>query len=195
MPRLLACAGLLALSLAATSPSSAQPGGAAGQTKVNPDARIAAEFIARVDDYLELHRRLEDTLPKLSKETTPEQIDAHQRALGRMVAEARRGAKAGDIFTRETRALFRRYLAAVFGGPNGRQLKASINDENPGPVKVGVNQRYPDEIPLATMPPQVLQWLPQLPDELEYRFIGDRLVLLDVHAHLVVDLIEDALPN
>jgi hypothetical protein len=193
MIRVLAAAGMLTLSLATTV--AAQAGRATVQPKVNPDARIAAEFVARVSEYLQLHQRLEDKLPKLSKNATPEQIDTHQRALGRMVADARRGAKAGDIFTRETRALFRRYLAAVFGGPDGRQLKASIMDENPGPVKVTVNQRYPDEIPLATMPPQVLQWLPQIPDELEYRFIGDRLVLLDVHAHLIVDVIENALPN
>jgi hypothetical protein len=193
MNRLLT-AGVLALSLVAAA-SAAQSGGAATQTKVNPDARIAADFIARVNAYVELHRRLEDTLPKLSTDATPESINTHQRNLSRMIADARRGAKPGDIFTRETRALFRRYLSAVFGGPDGRQLKASINDENPGPVKVGVNQPYPNEIPLATMPPQVLQWLPQIPDELQYRFIGDRLVLLDVHAHLVVDLIEDALPN
>lgn len=188
MTPLLTGAGVLVLSLAACGPLWAQ-------TKVNQDARIAADFLARVNEYKALHQRLEDTLPKLPKEATPEQIDTNQRALGRLIADARRGAKPGDIFTRETRALIRRYLAAVFGGPDGRALKASIMDENPGPVKVTVNQRYPDEIPLATMPPQVLQWLPKLPEDLEFRFIGDRLVLLDVHAHMVVDLIEDALPN
>ena len=33
------------------------------------------------------------------------------------------------------------------------------------------------------MPPQVLAALPKLPEDIEYRFIGDRLILLDVHAH------------
>ena len=37
------------------------------------------------------------------------------------------------------------------------------------------------------MPPQVLQALPKLPEELEYRFIGDRLILFDIHAHIIVD--------
>jgi hypothetical protein len=45
------------------------------------------------------------------------------------------------------------------------------------------------------MPPQLLASLPKLPEALEYRFIGDRLILLDVHAHLVVDFIERALPR
>jgi hypothetical protein len=45
------------------------------------------------------------------------------------------------------------------------------------------------------MPPQVLAALPRLPEDLEYRFIGSRLILLDVHAQIVVDFIEDALPR
>ena len=45
-------------------------------------------------------------------------------------------------------------------------------------MKLAVNSRYPDEVPLSTMPPQVLAMLPKLPDDLEYRFIGTRLILL-----------------
>jgi hypothetical protein len=44
------------------------------------------------------------------------------------------------------------------------------------------------------MPPQILAALPKLPEDLEYRFIGDRLILLDAHANLVVDYIDKALP-
>jgi hypothetical protein len=68
-------------------------------------------------------------------------------------------------------------------------------DENPGPIRLAVNGRYPDSVPLATMPPQVLAQLPRLPDDLEYRFIASRLILLDVHAHIIVDYIDDALPD
>lgn len=184
-------AALLAFSLAA-SVSAARP---QEKPNVNRDARIAADFIGRVNAYMDLHAGAESKLPKLPDDASPQQIDKHQRALGRLISAARRGAQPGDLFTPETRALFRRYLAAVFGGPDGRQLKASIMDENPGPVKIAVNGRYPDQIPLATMPPQVLEWLPPLPRELEYRFIGERLILLDVHAHIIVDFIERALPR
>ena len=48
-----------------------------------------------------------------------------------------------------------------------------------------MNGRYPDTVPLSTVPPQVLQTLPKLGEDMEYRFIGERLVLYDVHAHLV----------
>ena len=39
------------------------------------------------------------------------------------------------------------------------------------------------------MPPQVLKALPKLPEDLEYRFIQLNLILLDPHAHLIVDYI------
>jgi hypothetical protein len=50
-------------------------------------------------------------------------------------------------------------------------------------------------VPLSSVPPQVLQTLPKLTEDMEYRFIGDRLILLDTHAHVVADFIEDALPK
>jgi hypothetical protein len=45
------------------------------------------------------------------------------------------------------------------------------------------------------MPPEVLQALPTLPEELEYRFVSEHLILLDPHAHIVADFIVDALPG
>jgi hypothetical protein len=116
-------------------------------------------------------------------------------ALLRSIQQQRPRTKPGEIFTKEIRAYFRRQLEGVFAGPEGRKLKAAIMDENPGPIRLQINGRYPDSVPLATMPPQVLAALPKLPDELEYRFIAERLILLDVPAHLIVDLIEDALPR
>ena len=50
-------------------------------------------------------------------------------------------------------------------------------------------------MPVSTVPPQVLQTLPKLSEDMEYRFIGDRIVLLDAHAHLIADFIDDALPK
>jgi len=50
-----------------------------------------------------------------------------------------------------------------------------------------VNGRYPDDVPVSTMPPQVLVALSKLPEELEYRFIQNNLILFDPHSHLIVD--------
>jgi len=180
---------------AAPAPPSVQPAPPPEGQPVNADARALEAMLERINDYAELHKKLEDTLPKLSKESTPEQIDKNQRALARLIQEKRRGAKAGDIFTPEAQAVIKRLLARVFAGPEGAALRASIMDENPVAIKLPVNSRYPDTVPLSTVPPQVLQGLPKLPEEMEFRFIGRHLILMDVHAHIIVDLIENALPT
>jgi hypothetical protein len=162
------------------------------------EAEALATMNARLKEYIDLHRKLEQSLPNLPKEATPQQIDKNQRAFEILVRETRASAKPGDIFTPEARPVIKRLLATIFGGPDGRQLKASIMDENPvDPValKLAVNGRYPDSVPLTTIPPQVLQTLPKLTEDLEYRFIGDWLILLDTHAHVIADFIDNALPK
>jgi hypothetical protein len=159
------------------------------------DSQALATMNDRLGDYIDLHAKLERTLPSLPKDATPQQIDKNQRAFEVLMRNARATAKPGDIFTPQARPVIKRLLATIFGGPEGRQLKASIMDENPVGVTVSVNGRYPDIVPLSTVPPQVLQTLPKLSEDMEYRFIGDRLILLDTHAHVIADFIEDALPK
>lgn len=152
----------------------------------------------RLQQYVDLHRKIERSLPKLPKEATPQEIDKNQRAFEKRLRAARMAAKPGDIFTPEARPVIQRLLDNVFGGPDGKQLKASIMDESqaePSAAKLTVNSRYPDTVPLTTVPPQVLQTLPKLTEDLEYRFIGNSLILLDAHAHLIADFIKDALPK
>ena len=55
-----------------------------------------------------------------------------------------------------------------------------------------VNMRYPENAPLPTVPPNLLANLPQLPEDLEYRIVGNALMLRDVHANLVIDFIPRA---
>ena len=156
--------------------------------------KVVAEFNDRLKQYLEVHDKLEKTLPPLPKETNPTIIDRHQRALEALIRKERATAKRGDIFTPQMEALIRQLMAQVFKGAPGAKLKATIMDENPTGLKLAVNGRYPDQVPLSTMPPQVLSMLPKLPKELEYRFIGDRLILLDVRAHTIADYIDNVLP-
>ncbi len=177
------------------SPASAPPTERVVGPLTEADAQALATMNDRLKEYTELHRKLESTLPKLPDNATPEQIDKNQRALEQLVRKARVTAKPGDIFTPEARPVIKRLLATVFGGPDGKQLKSSIMDENPVGIKLTVNGRYPDTVPLSTVPPEVLQTLPKLSEDMEYRFIGDRLILLDVPAHVIADFIEDAMPK
>jgi hypothetical protein len=200
-------AGLLAFSAcrghekpAPPPPTAASPAEAPPEKRVvgplsEADAKALATMNDRLGAYIDLHKKVEATLPRLPDSATPKQIDTNQRLFERRMREARKNAKPGDIFTPEARPVIIRLLAAVFEGPRGQELKASIMDENPKDLARVVNARYPDTVPLSTMPPKVLQTMPKLSEDLEYRFIGDDLILLDTHAHIVVDLIEDALPK
>jgi hypothetical protein len=160
-----------------------------------PDGTVVAEFNRRIKDYMALQSELESTLKDLPDKASPREIDANQRALGALIAKARSDAKPGQVFAPEMQAFARGVIRHVLEGPDGAKLKASIQDENPQDTAVQVNGRYPDAVPLSTMPPDVLAALPQLPEELEYRFVGNRLILLDAKAHIVVDYVSDVFPR
>jgi hypothetical protein len=175
-------------------------GAAVGQEpsgqRVNPDAKAIADFQEEIEEYVKLQRKLKRTLPELPKEATQEAIDAHERSLARLIQQERSGEGVGDIFEAEVRPVLRRLLQNMFAGPNGRKLRMAVMEENPGEsVKLVVNGPYPDTIPLSTVPPQILRALPPLPAELEYRFIGTTLILLDTSANLIVDYLSGAVPR
>ena len=174
---------------AAPSPAPGQP------TRVNADALTSVQFLKRIEDYVALHKKLEATLPARPDHATPQQVDDHAKALSRLIAEARPRAKQGDMLPQDTRAYLRRQIGHGLSGPDGAAVRQSIREDNPGKVKLQVNGRYPDGVPFTTMPAPVLAQLPRLPEDVEYRFIGDRLILLDVHAQLVVDFMDAAIPK
>lgn len=166
---------------------------AAGQPRVNPDAKILQAFTDRVTRYAELHKKLEETLPALKDESDPHQIHAHRLALAKLIRDARRGAQPGQIFTRQTRRLFRRLIYNVVHSPDGPAVRAAIFDENTRAVPLEVNGPYPSSVPLSTVPPVLLLAMPRLPEEVEFRFVGRQLILFDLDAQIIVDFMADAL--
>jgi hypothetical protein len=165
------------------------------QPPVNQDAKSLADFKARVDAYVAVHQKVAKGLPELSKEGTPQEIDRYQRSLLAGIAAARAGAKPGDVFTPPIQRTIKALIARAFAAGNSKTLRESIQDENPGPVRLTINGAYPEAVPLANMPAELLKNLPPLPEIVEYRFVGESLILLDSAAHLVVDIIPGAMPK
>ena len=162
---------------------------------VNPDAEAMAEFKSRVDAYADLHKRLARGDAKQKETDDPAEIRQRTEALTAKVQAARAEAKQGDIFTPEIRPVFRRLLAPKLQGAEGRDVKQVIKDDGPAPgtVPFKVNARYPEGQPLPTVPANVLITLPPLPEPLEYRIVGQHLLLLDTSADLIVDYILNAI--
>ena len=69
-----------------------------------------------------------------------------------------------------------------------------MKTDQPAVVSFKVNGPYPDKQPVATVPPNVLAALPQLPKDIEYRFIEKHLILRDARANLIIDYIPNAIP-
>ena len=158
---------------------------------VNPNAAVMADFKARVEKYAELHKDLAKGDAKQKDDVSAEQINAQKTALTAKIQAARTDAKQGDIFTPEMRPIFRQLLAPEMKGEEGRDAKAIIKDDAPaaGTVAFKVNSKYPEGQPKPTMPTNLLLNLPPLPKPLEYRVVGQHLLLLDTEADLVVDYI------
>ena len=163
-------------------------------TRVNPDAAAIAEFEQRVADYAAFEKKLDATIAEPASGSDPAAFLSHQRALARLIQKSRFGAKPGDLCPKPMRDVIRRLIASVLRAPGGAQVRHSILDEDPGRMMLTINSEYPDDAPFATVPPQILQGLPKLPEILEYRFIGKRLLLVDSHARIVVDIVEKVFP-
>jgi len=168
--------------------------GAQEEAKVNADAAAIADFNKRVEAYAALHKKVESMLQEPSQDGRPEAVVEHQREFAKLMQKERPNAKAGDIVTKPMRNIMRRLLASVFRGPDGREIKRSILDTFTGNPILEVNSTYPDNVPYSTVPLPILQGLPALPDALQYRFVGPRLILLDPHGRLVVDIVEKVFP-
>jgi hypothetical protein len=173
----------------------ARPAPAAGETAVNADAQLLADFHHRIDGYMELRNKLKKDAPPLKETKDPGKIKASQDALAAKIREARADARQGEIFTPEIRQMFRRLMYPETKGREGAENKAVITEEKHElkDVTLKVNASYPDTAPLMTVPPDILAALPRLPEDLEYRFVSKHMILLDVHANLIVDYVLNAI--
>jgi len=164
--------------------------------RVNEEARDFKLFTDCVQAYVKMQKNLEASLPTLKPTKDAAKIVEHQHALARKIADARRHARQGDIFTHEVTERFRKIIHGEFQGPEGRLARRTIRQDDPSEIIVGlhVNDVFPEGTPLTTTPPTLLLKLPELPQELAYRFVGRDLTLIDIEARLIVDLIPNAIP-
>jgi len=169
-----------------------------------PPPQSAVEvFNARLAAYTKARKDAVSNLPSLKAKATPEQIRDREQAFAKAIRGSRAGAQPGDVFTPEIRPLILSILKSEIKGPHNRDTRASIKEGNPrhekapGEVEpaIAVNAIYPKNSPLSTVPPVLLERLPQLPKELEYRFVGRTLILRDRDSSLIVDYLKEAVPT
>jgi hypothetical protein len=148
------------------------------------------EFEASVETYVDLHRRL-------ARWMSPAQLFDEGGVLGDelrdVIVAARPEARQGDFFTPPVAEVFRaRIDIALLHGVAG--VAAQLYAPLPGEVAPAVNQPFPMVFGTVQWPTLVSK-LPMLPRELGYAFWGRDLVLVDLPANLVVDVLPEAVPE
>ena len=166
----------------------------AQQTSSPADKAAIQMFEKQVNDYVDLRNKVKANAPKLSKDSTPEQIHAYRTALEESLRTARAGAKRGDLFRPETAAYIRRTLKTEFQGKDRRELRDTVFETDTQGVVLRVNYPYAESAELSEMPATLLAKLPQLPKEVRYRFVGRNMLLVDRESNVIIDYMPDALP-
>ena len=158
---------------------------------------VATQNLQRsVAEYVVLHQLLEYEVPPVLITPDIEQIQRAVRALQLRIQIARVTARPEDIITPEVARMFRRRIATCLTPEQWKAVFADrARDEEGEPIEpppLHVNMEWPEQVPFDFVPPQLLQSLPTLPQELQYRIIGRSLILWDHHANLIVDFLPGA---
>ena len=153
-------------------------------------------FITATRDYAQMHRRLEAQVGPIEISTPSAQINQRIKQLAAAIRAERAGAKQGDLFApllaHELRERIDAALRAHDLLPAEVVAAGRVDWVDYSRTALRVNGTFP-WILGAGMLPCVIQALPALPPELQYRIVDRDLVLIDVHAGLIVDILPSAL--
>ena len=158
----------------------------------------AIQFNAAVTDYVKMHRRLERLVGPITLNSSVDSINRSMQALANAIRVERSHALQGDFFTPALSSELRASVdyALLVHGFTAADVWATERADlvNPRPIRLRVNETFPWV--LATMMfPCVIEALPPLPSELQYRIVGGDLILVDVHAGVIVDILPGLLAD
>ena len=166
----------------------------AQEPPVNEYGAAVKAFRDRLDAYLELHKKAAGTVPPLKETDDPAKLSSRSQAIGDAVRLARADAKPGDVFGDELVPRIRRVIRQDWASRSAADRKGLV-EELPAGSAAQVNAAYPSAKPLGTFPASLLAELPPLPEQIEYRFVGRHLILRDVKANIIVDVLTNVLPG
>jgi hypothetical protein len=150
-------------------------------------------FQRAVDKYVALYRQIETELGIVDLSEHPSPV---QTALRTAIRKARASARPGDVFTRPVGVRLKGQLKDALQPIPGRGVRLFDDvdeDERPDPPPLRVNDAFPWSAGPGISATAIAA-LPPLPPPLEYRFVRRDLVLVDVTAGLIVDVLREALP-
>lgn len=161
---------------------------------VNAYGAAVKAFRDRADAYLTLQKKAAETVPPLKQTDDPTKLNSREVALAEAIRQLRVGAKPGDLFGADLTPHIRKVISKDWAQRSVAD-RAGLSEDIPRNSVTEVNATYPPALPLGTFPASLLAALPPLPEQLEYRFVGRHLILRDVNANLVVDIMLNVIPG
>jgi hypothetical protein len=161
----------------------------------DPDA--LQHWTLNIENYLVIREQAEQAAPPALLATSAGELIRAQNAFAAEIRSRRQNARIGDLFTPDVQRAFRTLIAQTLAE---HQIAAAglltefLADILPGGTWPAVNQRFSWQLGTA-MPACLLKALPQLPRGLQYRLVAHDLVLIDIDANLVIDILPEALPR
>lgn len=155
-----------------------------------------AHFQSNVAEYMALRARVAASLPPLPTRATWLQVTSHIAAMSHGIRSARRDSDF-RIFTSDLHPFFRELTEITFieSDVYVPDLLRSFAEEIPAGVpRPRVNEKFHWGLG-AAMPPCILAAYPPLPAVLQYRFYRRDLLIVDVEAGLVVDILPRTIPK
>jgi hypothetical protein len=182
---------LIAVTLAA---SSLDIGATARQNAARQDGLQL--FAERVAAYADLHQRVDAVFPPWKATDDMASIFGRRAYLAVAIKAERPDARQGDIFQPSAASAVRGIVADALSEVDVEWMLQGLYEECEMPVgyRPEINTGYP-QWATHEMPFVLLSALPALPAGIQYRLIDHDLLLWDVDANLIVDVLPDALPR
>jgi hypothetical protein len=156
------------------------------------------QFEHNVAAYLALRQRASIAVgePSVTSDATTLLRTVNQ--LRDRIRTARLHVRQGDVFNDDVARTFRTRIQQALRerGISSTELLSSLREDTSTTARRGMTVNGPFEWAASEQtPPTILAALPPLPDTLEYKLVRRALLLVDVEANLVVDILPHALPS
>ena len=156
------------------------------------------QFENNVASYLALRQQVSTSVQVPTITSDPATLLLTVNQLAHRIRAARSHARQGDIFNDDVARTFRNRIKQALRerGISSTELLSSLREDTATTSRRGMTVNGPYEWTASEQtPPAILTALPPLPDTLEYKLVRRALLLVDVEANLVVDILPDALPG
>jgi hypothetical protein len=167
----------------------AAPVCAAQPAQQREDPRELEAFESRLENYVEMHRRLEGPLPPLKTTTNMDVVHKLMDTLRARIRTERKNQQQGYLLTPGMITVIRARVASRLTTDEIAATMEDIEEHTPPNMPaLRVNEALPQDAPFGLLPPLALSALPPLPPELRYVVLAKALIIWDHHADLVVDV-------